>query len=259
MPTLRLDLGRIATVTLARPDRRNALTLEMAGELAEAVQRIDADPAVRVVLVRGEGHSFCAGGDFDLIEAASTRPVEENRLAMRRFYGAMLVVARIRVPTIAVVQGAAVGAGLCLAAACDLRVAAEDAKLGANFVRIGLHPGMAATALLPRLVGAARATELLLTGRTVSGVEAAAMGLVHQAVPTADLAATATALAETIAAAAPIAVRQAKETLQRTLWPALEEATDRESFAQALDFATEDLREAVRAFREGRAPDFSGR
>lgn len=257
--TVRLDLGRIATLTLARPDRRNALDATTAEHLGDALAKLDQDPSVRVVLVRGEGRTFCAGGDFDLIEAAAGRPIEENRDAMRRFYAAFLAVARLRAPSIAVIQGAAVGAGLCFAAACDLRVAAEDAKLGANFVRIGLHPGMAATALLPRLVGAARATEMLLTGRMVSGIEAAAMGLVNRAVPADRLEATALELAEAIASAAPIAIRQTRETLQRTLWPALEDAMDRESMAQGIDFATEDLKEAVRAFREGRAPVFEGR
>ena len=258
MQTLRLDLGRVATLTLARPDRLNALTPEMAEELPQAFARIDTDASVRVVVVRGEGRAFCAGGDFDLIEAMSTRAPEDNRDSLRRFYAAFLSIARLRVPTIAVVHGAAMGAGLCLAAACDLRIATEDAKLGANFVRIGLHPGGASTALLPRLVGVGRATEMLLTGRSVSGLEAAAIGLVHRAVPAAGLEAAVRDLAEDLAAAAPIAVRQAKETLQRDLWRALDEATDRESFAQSIDFATEDLREAVRAFREGRAPAFRG-
>lgn len=259
MATLRLDLGRIATLTLTRADRLNALTPEMAEELGPVLASLDDDPEVRVLIVRGEGRAFCAGGDFGIIETATTRPIEENRTVIRRFYASLLAITRVRVPTIAVLHGATVGAGLCLAAACDLRVATDDARLGANFVRIGLHPGMAATALLPRLVGTARATELLLTGRTVTGIEAADMGLVHRAVPAAALEATVVELAEALASAAPMAIRQLKETLQRTLWPALEAATDRESLAQSIDFASDDVKEAVSAFREGRPPRFVGR
>jgi enoyl-CoA hydratase len=255
----RVEIGPVGVLTLCRPDRRNAMTREMGDEVAAAVQAFDAAPEVRVVVVRGEGRSFCAGGDLDMIEQAAGRAPEENRAAMRRFYASFLSILRVRVPTVAVLHGAAVGAGLCFAAACDLRYASEDAKLGLNFVRIGLHPGMAASVLIPRLVGAGRAADLLLTGRLVQGREAESMGLVNRAVPASDLEATVGQAVEAIASAAPIPVTQCKGTLQRPLWREIEDAMDRESYAQAIDFASQDLREAVRAFRESRAPRFEGR
>jgi enoyl-CoA hydratase/carnithine racemase len=163
------------------------------------------------------------------------------------------------VPTIAKLHGAAVGAGLCLAMACDLRLAASEAKLGANFVRVGLHPGMGCTLLLPRLVGAAKAAELIFTGQLVSGDEAARIGLVNRAVPRADLDRELGALVEQLSAVAPIALVQAKATLLAPILSSLDEALGREANAQAIDFATADLGEAVSAFRAGRTPAFSGR
>ncbi|MBI2893656.1 MAG: enoyl-CoA hydratase/isomerase family protein [Deltaproteobacteria bacterium] len=257
--TIRLEKGRIATLWLCRPDRLNAMNLQMSEEVVEALGAVDADEDVRALLVRGEGRSFSSGGDFELIEAAASRTQEENRAAMVQFYGRFLSILRVKVPTIAVLHGPAIGAGLCFAAACDLRYAAHDARLGASFVRIGLHPGMAATVLLPRLVGAARAAELLLTGASITGEEAEAIGLVNRSVPAAELDALAAATAERIASAGPIAVVRCKETLLHSLLPQIEDAILREAREQAATFASQDLLEAARAFRESRAPRFSGR
>ena len=137
-----------------------------------------------------------------LQERANTSEAE-NRVAMGRFYRSYLAIRQVRVPTIAVLHGAAMGAGLCFAMSCDLRLAAAGTKLGVDFVRVGLHPGMGATWLLPRLVGPSRATELLLTGRTVVAEEAAAMGLVHQVHSEAALEGAVRALADEIVSAAP--------------------------------------------------------
>lgn len=257
--TIRLETGCIATLWLSRPDRLNAMNLQMSEEVGPALSAIDSDPAVRVLLVRGEGRAFCSGGDFELIESAATRTQEENRAAMVEFYGRFLSILRVRVPTIAVLHGATIGAGLCFAAACDMRVAARDAKLGASFVRIGLHPGMAATALLPRLCGAGRAAELLLTGATITGEQAEAIGLVDRAVPAAEIEGVAMELAERIATAGPVAVGLCKKTLVDSFWPEVERAIEREALAQAITFASQDLDEAARAFRESRLPLFSGR
>jgi enoyl-CoA hydratase len=255
---VRIELGRVTTLTLNRPDKHNAMTAEMGRALAEAVRAVNADEAVRLVLIRGEGRAFSAGGDFSLIEENSRRSKEENRAAMPLFYRSFLSVLEIRVPTLAVIHGAAVGAGLCLALACDLRFAAERAKLGANFVRVGLHPGMGCSLLLPRLVGPARAAELILSGRLVSGEEAAAIGLVNRAVPSEELENRIALIQAEILAAAPVAVRQAKATLVAPVLRALDEALAREAECQAEGFATADLREAITAFREGRAPVFHG-
>jgi enoyl-CoA hydratase/carnithine racemase len=255
---LRVELAEITRIVLDRPDKHNAMTPEMGRAMQDAVRRINAEPSVRVVLVSGEGRAFCAGGDFSLIEQSAGKPPDENQREMPVFYSSFLSVVRLRVPSIAVVHGAAVGAGLGLALACDIRLAAKEAKLGANFVRVGLHPGMGCSLFLPRLVGPARAAELILTGKLVSGEEAERIGLVSAAVPRAELPALVDETAAAIVAAAPVAVAQAKETLVAPLLSALDPALEREAACQAVGFATEDLREAVAAFRAGRPPVFRG-
>jgi enoyl-CoA hydratase len=258
-PPLRVELGPVCRIVLARPEKQNAMSAEMGQEMLSAVERVNASSEVRVVIVEGEGRAFCAGGDFDVIDANTRKSPEENRLGMLAFYRSFLSIIRVRVPTVAKIHGAAVGAGLCLAMACDIRLAASEAKLGANFVRVGLHPGMGCTLLLPRLVGDAKAAELIYTGRLITGEEAARIGLVNSAVPAAQLDAEAAALLAQLASVAPIALMQAKATLLASLLRKLDETLDREANAQAIDFTTADLREAVAAFREGRKPAFSGR
>ncbi len=256
---VRVSIGEVSEIVLTRPDKHNAMTVEMGAAVASAVERINQTPEVRVVVVRGEGRAFSAGGDFSLIEQSSRRSPEENRRAMVRFYSSFLSVIELGVPSIAVVHGAAVGAGLCLALACDVRIADQRAKLGANFVRVGLHPGMGCSVLLPRLVGPAVAAELVLSGRLVSGQEAHALGLVNAAVETAELEARVQSLVDEIRSAAPIAVAQAKATLIAPLRAELHRALEREAAAQAIGFGTADLAEAVSAFGQNRAPRFQGR
>jgi enoyl-CoA hydratase len=249
----------IAQLYLARPESRNAMTEAMGAEVVRAVQEINALPGVRVLIVRGEGKSFSAGGDFRMLEERAQASEDANRVSMRRFYRSFLSVRAVRAPTLAVLHGAAVGAGLCFAMACDLRIAATGTKLGVNFVKVGLHPGMGATWLLPRLVGPSRATELLLTGRTVEADEALAIGLVHEVHPPETLEEAARALAEQVASSAPVAVAQAKATLLGSFDRTLDEVLAEEASAQAVDFGTEDLREAIRAFSDKRTPRFIGR
>jgi enoyl-CoA hydratase/carnithine racemase len=258
MSTLVVDIGPVSSILLDRPAKQNAMNFEMGEELADAVERINAAHGVRVVLVRGSGKAFCAGGDFTLIETNVARTGEDNRLVMLAFYRNYLSILRVRVPTIAVLHGATIGAGLCLALACDLRLAAVEAKLGANFTRVGLHPGMGCSLLLPRLVGPAKAAELMLGGRFVTGAEAERIGLVNASVPAHELDELVASRVAEIMAAAPIAVQQTKATLLAPLLRELEEALQREAFAQAIDFATGDLREAIAAFRASRTPEFSG-
>lgn len=256
---VRLELGRVTRLVLNRPDKRNAMNPEMGQGVAVAVGRINASRETRVVLIQGEGRAFCAGGDFSSIQLNATRSTSQNRVGMVQFYRSFLSVLKIRVPTIAVLQGAAVGAGLCLAMAADMRLAAREAKLAANFVRLGLHPGMGCTALLPRLVGPAKAAELILTGSFVLGDEAERIGLVNTAVPRSELDELVAQVAEQVASAAPIAVAQAKATLSARLTEDVDAALQREASAQAVDFATADLLEGVRASVEGRKPVFQGR
>jgi enoyl-CoA hydratase len=255
---LRSDGANVVELVLARPEARNAMTDAMGAEIERAVGEINAAANVRAVLVRGEGNAFSAGGDFAMLAARSQGSEMENRAAMRRFYAAFLSIRRVRVPTIAVIAGPAIGAGLCFALGCDLRIAAAGAKLAASFVRVGLHPGMGASFLLPRLIGRAAATDLLLTGRAISADEALRLGLVNQVHPPAAVEAAAHALATEIAAAAPLAVAQTKATLAAALDAGLDAALEAEAEAQAFDFGTSDFAEALCAAGERRPPRFTG-
>jgi enoyl-CoA hydratase len=178
---------------------------------------------------------------------------------MRGYYDRYLSLLRLSVPTIAAVHGHAVGGGLALALACDLRYAADDARLSVNFARLGLHPGMASTLTLPRAIGAARALELFYTGRVVSGREAEAIGLVNRAVPRGELLSTALDTARSIAASSPLVVRMLKRAVYQGLESAVTAAVEYEAFCQAITFGSEDLREGLAAARERRAPRFVGR
>lgn len=258
--TIRLEVADgIATLTLDQPAKRNPMTLRMGDELAAALGGLAGRDDVRVLVLTGAGDAFSAGGDMALIEANARVAGHESRQVMATFYDRYLAVLRLPIPTIAAINGAAVGGGLALALTCDLRYAAEDARLGVNFARLGLHPGMASTLMLPRTVGTARALELFYTGRLVTGKEAEALGLVNRAVPRADLAATVQETARTIAGSAPLVLRLLKRAVYQGLEGAVSAALDYEAFAQALTYPTADLQEGLAAGRERRAPRFTGR
>ncbi len=252
--------GGIGELTLNRPENRNAMTPDVLAGLAEAVERAKADASLRVLIVTGRGKSFCAGADFkarreEAVEGAGWAPHERAY----QTYAPFLSLLDVEVPTVAAMQGHAIGGGLGLAIVCDLRVANESARYGANFVRLGLHPGMANTWLLPRLMGVPNAVELLLTGRLVDGAEAARRGLVHYAVPEADVLVRARALAAEIASAAPLAVRWTKRSLYEGLAWDPKTAARREALLQSRSFETADFREGVAALLGKREPRFEGR
>lgn len=258
-PHLRVERqGSLARLILARPDVRNAMSAQMGAELCQAVAELNGDAELRAVLVCGEGKSFAAGGDFDFLEARAADAPEHNRRVMRDYYDLFLAIQKVHVPTIAVLHGAAIGAGLCFALACDLRLAAPGVKLGLNFVRLGLHPGMGATWLLPRIVGLSKAKELLFTGRIIESEEALRIGMVDALHDAGQLLEAAEALAGEIALAAPLAVARLKANLAWADGRTLDEALDAEASAQALDYATDDLREGLAALRERRTPRFVG-
>lgn len=230
-------------------------------------------------MLRGEGRAFSAGGDLNFLRARHADTADSNIETMLAFYNRFLCVRRIPVPVIAAVNGPAIGAGLCLALACDMRIAASSAKLGVTFTKLGLHPGMGATHFLPRLVGPAQAARLLYSGDIVSGEEAARIGMVAEA-----LQATATAtgtgeqggakakaeaesemavrraieIAEGIAAAGPVAVRETVASLRGAHDAQLGDSLLREAQAQAVCYAHPDLGEGVEAVAAKRAPVFEG-
>jgi enoyl-CoA hydratase/carnithine racemase len=248
----------VVLLTLDNPDQRNAMSAPMTAAWEATVDELAADPTVRVVVVTGEGRAFCSGGDTGWIASEPDASVDELRTRMLPFYRSWLSIRRLEVPTIAAVNGAAVGAGLCLALACDLRYAARGARLGAPFVRLGMHAGMGGTYLLPEVVGAARARDLLLTGRMVDADEALGMGLVSRVHEPEGFLDAVLATAGDVAAGAPVATRLTKVALAGG-HADLEACLQWEALAQPVTLATEDLQEGIRASREKRAPEFTGR
>jgi enoyl-CoA hydratase len=253
--------GHVATLTLNRPDTRNAMSVAMGEEVERAVEEVRADGEIRVLVVTGEGRVFSSGGDLDMLaaDAGLAAPHAGMGGPPREFYARYLSVATLPIPTLAAINGHAIGAGLCFALACDLRIAASDAKMGMTFTRLGIHPGMGATYFLPRLLGTARACDLLFTGRLVDAEEAERLGLLNRVVAREALPAAVEAYAAELAAAAPIAVRMVKRALYRGLTQSLAEALDLESLQQRATFETADAQEGIRAIMEKRMPVFTGR
>lgn len=248
----------VARLVLDNPAQRNAMSAEMTESWGRAIDALAADPELRVVVVTGEGSAFCSGGDPRWIAGEPDAPVDRLRSRMIAFYRAWLAIRRLEVPTIAALNGPAVGAGLCLALACDLRYAAAGARLSAPFVRLGMNPGMAATYLFPDVLGAAHARDLLLTGRVVDAEEARQLGLVSRVLADDGFDAEVQQIAEGIAATAPIASRYTTVALRDGGHADLESAIQWEALAQPITLATEDLQEGVRAAREKRPPQFRG-
>lgn len=265
-----LDDG-ITLLTIDRPERRNALSANALAALHREVDRIGGDPAVRVVIVTGAGPSFCAGADMkagpdDADDTAGT-PIGSllagAQSDLTRTYGYQELMAslfekvhRLRQPVIAAVNGHAHGGGFALALACDIRFASASASFGAVFVKRGVSAcDMGTSYFLPRLVGASRAAELLLTGRVFDAAEAARIGLVLDVVGDGEVVDRALVTAREIAANGPLAVWMTKETMWQTLdAPSLRHALDLENRTQVMCTATGELHEAFAAFREGRTP-----
>ena len=249
----------VATITMNQPDRRNALSLEMAEEIREAVRSTAAREEARVLVLTGTGTAFCGGGDVKSMAEGATLPVHETRERILAYYRTALCVRDLEIPTIASLNGHAIGAGLTLALACDLRLAAQGAKMGATFVQIGLHPGMGTTYFLPRAVGLARACELVFTAKVIDAGEAERIGLINQAVPAEELEERTRALARSIAQGPAVAIRMAKRALYQGVENDLESALQLEAFAQSACAQTEDVREGIEAFIQKREPHFKGR
>ena len=248
--------GTIGRITLDRPDNRNSMTPELLDAFAVASEQARRDRAVRCLIVTGTGSCFSAGADFKATLQRSQGAPHERSYAM---YEPFLSLLDIEVPIIGALNGHAVGGGIGLALLCDVRIGAEDAKYGANFVRLGLAPGLAISYLLPRLIGAARASELLLSARLVGGREAAALGILSRAVPAGEVLPEALALAREIASNAPLAVRATKAAIRRGLELSVREAARAEAYAQAETVATDDAREGIAALLGKRVPVFTGR
>jgi enoyl-CoA hydratase/carnithine racemase len=252
---------QIAFITLNRPDSLNAMNRQMTRELVDVCQQVDEDSGVRVVIFTGAGEkAFSAGMDLKERAETSFSPIERRQQKLaNKIYTQARAVAAITKPTIAAIRGYCVGGGLEFALACDLRVAAEDAKLGLTEVRRGIIPGAGGTQRLTRAVGVTKAMEMCLTGDTVSGLEAKALGLVNNTVPSADVLKAAEDLAGRILKGAPMSVAFIKEAIKKGVELPLEEGLRLEADLSALIGGTDDAKEGPRAFAEKRAPVWKGK
>ena len=250
--------GAFARLTLNRPEARNALSLEMREEIAAALDDLGGDSSVRLLAITGAGGNFCAGGDVKLM-AAKRFSVEEARARMELMTGMVLKLANFPAPTLALVEGFAVGAGCNLALACDLIIASDRAKFGQVFSKVGLIPDGGGSYFLPRLVGLAKAKELVFTADLIDAEEALRIGLVNRVVPGDRLLAEAEELIGKIVAGPPKILARAKRLLNRSLGNDLTEALREEAEGQAFAMTSEDHQEGLRAFFEKRPPKFTGR
>ncbi|MCH9044649.1 MAG: enoyl-CoA hydratase [SAR324 cluster bacterium] len=261
-PLIQYDVDdRVATITLNRPERLNALGADMREQLLAALERSESDPQVRVVTLTGAGRAFCSGGDVKEMNerrAAGAQIRRDGEVVPLRDR-ILLKLQTLAKPVIAAVNGVAAGAGMNLALGCDLRIASDKAAFGEVFVKRGLHPDWGGTYLLPRMVGTAKALELILFGDMVSAEEAYRMGLVNRLVPHAEFAEAAHEWAARLAEGPPVALRLAKRGVYRNLQADLASALEYESFAQQIVWSTEDAGEGIRAFVEKRPPLFQGR
>jgi 2-(1,2-epoxy-1,2-dihydrophenyl)acetyl-CoA isomerase len=248
----------VATLTMNRPEARNALDIRMREELVEALEEIERDPAMRVVILTGASGHFSAGGDVKTM-AARRHTAAEGRERVELLNRFVLRLFNFPKPTIAMVDGFAVGAGCNIALGCDMIIASDRAKFGEVFIKIGLVPDGGGTWLLQRLVGLAKAKEMVLTGDIIDAAEAFRIGLVNRVVPAAELERITRALAAKIATGPPIAATLAKSLLNRAATVDLAAALEGEAFGQSNAISTEDHAEGVRAFLEKRAPRFQGR
>jgi 2-(1,2-epoxy-1,2-dihydrophenyl)acetyl-CoA isomerase len=256
--TILLDISEgVGTVTLNRPAQLNAFTVDMVRELRDALDDLAHDPLVRCIVLTGAGRAFCAGADTGVLKEILERQDETTgRRLVDGARGVYRVMREAPQPVLCALHGVAAGGGANLALACDLRIAADTAKLGQVFGRIGLHPDWGGTYFLPRLVGTARALELFLSAELVPADRLLALGLVNRVVPAADLPAVARSWAAAIAAAPVEAVRRVKQALLRSFDTNLETMLDLEVEAQLACFRSADFREGLTAFFEKREPRF---
>lgn len=247
--------GGVMTITLNRPEKKNALTVAMYQTLAEAIAAADDDPAVRCVLIQAQGDTFCAGNDLGDFAVMGAEPQGETGDDGVMSNPLPAVLTRAKTPIVAAVHGRAVGIGVTLLLHCDLVVVAEDALLSTPFANLALIPELASSLLMPARIGHARAFALFVLGEPITGVEAARWGLANVAVAASEVRAKARAYAEAVAARPPAAVAVTKALMRDA--ERMDAAVERENLQFAVRLRSPEAREAFRAFAERRAPDFS--
>jgi enoyl-CoA hydratase/carnithine racemase len=252
---------RVMLARLNRPEKKNALSPEMLELLRDMLTSADDDPEVRCVMITGAGDAFCSGGDLGRRskEAGDPTPLERKTRLQKVTHKVVLAVEEFEKPLIAAVNGAAVGAGMDLALMCDLRLAAASARFSEAYIRVGLLPGNGGCYFLPRIVGSARALELLWTGDFVSAEEALRIGLVNRVYPDADFVQETLAFAKRLADGPPRQQRQIKKLMYQSLHTDLRTSLEAVSSHMAVIQSTADYREAISAYKEKRQPKFEGR
>lgn len=253
--------GNIAIMRLNRPDKLNALSLEMRRGIPVMVEKVRADDDIRVLIVTGTGRGFCSGADVGSQAARIAGEIAEmsRRETLALVGDFSLTLAKLDKPTIAAVNGVAAGVGLTLALACDIRIAAEGARFTAVWVKRGLIPDGGATYLMPQLLGMSKALELMYTGDIINAREAERIGMVSKVVRATELMDSAKEMANKIAKGPPIAMQLIKRGAYKTLYERLEAQLEFESYGQNICRSTEDHKEGVRSFMEKRKPKFKGR
>ena len=250
----------IALLVMNRPEKLNALNNDLATALNQAFERIGKEGSVKVVVLTGAGRAFCAGGDLAMIgKGREARDAKQLEPVLRAGMELVLKMRTIVQPVIAVVNGPAAGAGMNIALAADIRIAAEEATFGQNFAKVGLFPDYGGTFFLPQLVGPSKAAELFYTGEMIDAQTALRLGLVNRVVAGAQLEAEAKAHAQKLAAGPPLAIRAIKQMMFGADHEALKRALAMEIEQQMRCFASEDCLEGIHAFFEKRAPNFKGR
>jgi 2-(1,2-epoxy-1,2-dihydrophenyl)acetyl-CoA isomerase len=259
--TIRFEIaGPVATITLNRPERSNAITWDMTDAWAAALEECGRNDALSVVIVTGAGRAFCSGGDIVEMQRRHEHTAWDHKCELQsRVHKIPLALQALDKPVITAINGAATGAGMDLALMSDLRLAAESARFGKTYVRVGLVPGAGGAWFLPRLVGTAKALELFWTGEIIDAREAERIGLVNKVVPDGELMSAAHALAEKIARGPQLTVRLIKRAVYAGLASDLGGALDLISSHYAVASSSADHREGVAAYLEKRKPNFIGR
>ena len=261
MTTVRCEVeDGIGTITLNRPDKLNALSNELSRDLLDVLTRVAADDEVRGVMITGAGRAFSAGGDLDgmqrHVDSGDWRAISDLLQTGARVVSLLNAMAK---PSVAVINGPAVGAGGSLALACDVRIASPSASFGLVFSRLGLHPDWGGTYFLPRLVGTGKALELILSGDIIDASEALRLGIFSRVVPGDQLNATAFEAVKTFAAKSSLALMLARKAVYDSVNMSLKDVLDLEVANQMQCFHSPDARERIRAFREKRPISFGSR
>jgi len=249
----------IARITLNRPKAMNAMTSEMLHELEIAQKEIINDETIRVVVVTGKGRAFCSGADFSLISDLLGRSPKKIFEGLRYIQDVVTVFETMEKPVIAAINGYALGGGLDLALACDFRIAAKGAKMGEQYVNVGLMPDVGGTQRLPRLVGLAKAKEMIFLGDMIEADEAQRIGLVNRVVLQGDFEAETRALALRLASAPTVAIGLAKKAICEGMATDIRSGLETEAHCQTLAMQTADANEGIMALQEKRKPRFTGK